>query len=619
MSDWSIKDTRKLYHLAGWSSGCFDINNNGQLVMSAGCEYAEQGLVLSDLAKTLSDNNLNLPILVRFEDILEKRVNALICAFKLASQRHRYQGFHTAVYPIKVNQQRAVVEQIVANGDERVGLEAGSKAELLVVLGASKPGSIIICNGYKDSEYIQLALLGQTLGKQVYIVIEKPNELLRVISQAEEMQIKPLLGVRVRLATIAKGNWQNTGGEKGKFGLTATEVLSLIKTLEKSKLLDCLELLHFHMGSQISDINDINQGLKEAAQYFAELKNLGVPLNVVDVGGGLGVDYEGVRNEHYHSINYHLQDYANNVIKSFKTVCDEQGLSHPAIFTESGRAMTAHHAMLITNVVDTEICKSSVENAGVFGDVLRNERNDDEKLFFAAEEHLKKQQKKFNRHEMRLSERAKWERGWLAFCQQLFSTTKNKKLAEQIQETTADKYFLNLSFFQSIPDVWGLDQVFPILPLQRLNERPEKAVVLQDLTCDSDGRIDCYAHSGGLHKTLPLHQVKHGEQYLIGIFMVGAYQEILGDIHNLFGDTHAVNVRLLPDGGFELKEIEVGDRLAEILRYVHHEPQQLVSCYEKAVAASGLPEKTQQQALNILKNSFDRYSYLETDKERGST
>ena len=377
MSDWSINDTRKLYHLAGWSSGYFDINQKGQLVMSAGCENAECGLVLSDLVQDLADKNLKLPILVRFEDILEQRVNALIDAFKMAGRHYGYQGAHTAIYPIKVNQQRAVIEQIVVDGGERVGLEAGSKAELLVVLGMSKPGSVIICNGYKDREYIQLALLGQMLGKHVYIVIEKPNELLRVIEQAEAMQIKPLLGVRVRLATIAKGNWQNTGGEKGKFGLTATEVLSLIKTLEKNKQLECLKLLHFHMGSQISDINDINRGLKEAAQYFAELKKLGVPLKIVDVGGGLGVDYEGVRSEHYHSINYHLQDYADSVIKSFKIVCDEQGFPHPAIFTESGRAMTAHHAMLITDVVDTENCKTLMKGTTLFADILADEKGDD--------------------------------------------------------------------------------------------------------------------------------------------------------------------------------------------------------------------------------------------------
>ncbi|HID82934.1 MAG TPA: biosynthetic arginine decarboxylase [Chromatiales bacterium] len=617
MSNWSINDARKLYHLAGWSSGYFDINQKGQLVMSAGCNNAEQGLVLSDLAKHLADTDLNLPILIRFEDVLEKRVSAIIDAFKKARQQYGYQGDHTAVYPIKVNQQHAVIEQIVADGGEQIGLEAGSKAELLVVLGMSKPGSVIVCNGYKDREYIQLALLGQVLGKRVYIVIEKPNELLRVIEQAEAMQIKPLLGVRVRLATIAKGNWQNTGGEKGKFGLTATEVLSLIKTLKKNNQLDCLDLLHFHMGSQISDINDTNRGLKEAAQYFAELKNLGVPLNIVDVGGGLGVDYEGVRSEHYHSINYHLQDYAECVIKSFKFVCDEHGVPHPAIFTESGRAMTAHHAMVITDVVDTENRKTLAKVTTLFTDIMENEKNDKDR-FLAAEKRLKKQQEKFNHGKMQLEERAKWEQDWLAFCQQLLETTNNKKLAEQIQEKIADKFFLNLSFFQSIPDVWGLDQVFPVLPLQRLNERPDRLVVLQDLTCDSDGRIDCYAHSGSLHKTLPLHQVRHEEQYLLGIFMVGAYQEILGDMHNLFGDTHAVNVRLLPDGGFELKEIEAGDQLAEILRYVHHEPQQLISRYEKAVAASGLPEKTQQQALKILKISFKRYSYLETDKRGGN-
>ncbi len=619
MSDWSTSETGRLYHLEGWSSGFFAINRQGDLVMTAGCEKPGHGIALPALARRLADEGLHPPVLVRFEDILERRVRAWIDAFANARKQQNYQGGYTAVYPVKVNQQRVVIEQILQDGGEYVGLEAGSKAEFLAVLGLSKPGSVIICNGYKDREYIRLALIGILLNRKVIIVIEKPDELRSVIHAAKSLQVKPRLGVRVRLAAIARGNWQNTGGEKGKFGLTAAEVLALIDTLKKNDLLDCLELLHFHMGSQISGIEDIGRGLTEAAQYFAEIKKLGAPLRTVDVGGGFGVDYEGIRSGHEYSINYRLQDYADRVVQSFCAICAAQDLPHPDILTECGRAMTAHHAMLITDVVDAETRDFSDGNAGCFAPFLKKSGVTDREKYEAAERHLQELQQQFSRHAAGLKERAAWEQQWGAFCRQLMQTTKDSNLADLLREKLADKYFLNLSFFQSIPDVWGLGQIFPVLPLQRLHERPDRSVILQDLTCDSDGRIDTYAHSGALHPVLPLHQLRAGEQYLLGIFLVGAYQEILGDMHNLFGDTHAVNVRCLPGGQYEITETEAGDRIEEILCYVHHAPQQLISRYKKAIVESGLPEKTQRQLLAVLEKSLGHYSYLQTEEARENT
>jgi arginine decarboxylase len=616
MSDWDIEQARQLYHVPGWGNTYFDINADGQMVMCAGRDNVEEGVVLTELARRLRSDGLDMPVLIRFEDILDERIDKLHQSFDAACDKFEFSGRYTAVYPIKVNQQRSVVEHIVERGGVRAGLEAGSKAELLAVIALSRPGSVIICNGYKDREYIHFALLGQLLGKRVYIVIEKPGELDTVLEEAAKLNVTPQLGVRIRLASIAKGNWQNTGGEKGKFGLTATQMLEMLSRLKKEGKSHWLKLLHFHMGSQISDLADIRLVLHEAAHYYTELHRQGMKLEVIDVGGGLGVDYEGIRSEHYYSINYHLQDYADSVVEIFRDVCNANGLKHPDVFTECGRAMTAHHAMLITEVVDSESKPDDESDINLFADLLAaKDKHSAEERLTLGEQRLRQQQRRFSERELDLAERARWERAWTAFCRHVLAQAAGAETISNLQEKLADNYFLNLSFFQSIPDVWGLDQIFPIVPLQRLNEQPDRRAVLQDLTCDSDGRIDWYAQGGRLQKTLPVHAVKADEDYLVGIFMVGAYQEILGDLHNLFGDTHAINVRLLPEGGYHLREIDPGERVDELLRDVHYDPQQMASRYHEMIANSGLPEARRKQLQALSRAVFGSYCYLQHGEE----
>lgn len=624
---WNTDQARATYCLEHWGGGYFDVNDRGHLIARPGRRPDAPAVDLYALARECRDQGLTLPVLVRFTDILHDRVDTLTGAFARARETVGYQGRYTAVYPIKVNQQQSVVAEILGHGGDRVGLEAGSKPELMAVLALSRPGGTIICNGYKDREYIRLALIGKRLGHRVFIVVEKLSELDLVIQESRALGIEPLLGLRVRLASIGAGKWQNTGGEKAKFGLNAAQTLSLVERLRAAGLLECLQLLHCHLGSQIANIRDIQRGMREVARYYAELLSLGVSLNNVDVGGGLGIDYEGTRSRSFCSINYTVQEYANNVVHGLWELCNELGLPHPDIITESGRAMTAHHAMLITNVIDNEeapgtgtITAPDENEPRIILDLWNVLEGLDARSavegYHDAVHWLGEVQSMYLHNVITLEQRARAESLYSAICQRVRTLmnsgrTAHREILDELNEKLADKYFINLSVFQSMPDVWAIDQIFPIVPLHRLDTEPTRRAVLQDLTCDSDGRIDQYVDADGIESTLPVHSYRPGDEYLLGIFLVGAYQEILGDMHNLFGDTDAVNVTLQPDGSHKLSQHERGDTIDELLRYVHFDTDALKRAYHTKLDAAALSDKEREFYRAALEDGLTGYTYLE--------
>lgn len=625
--NWTLEQSRQLYRLAAWSEGYIDCNADGHLVIRPQGAGPGPQVDLTEVAAALVDAGLNWPVLVRCHGILRDRVRRLQQAFRRARQQHSYSGEYSAAYPVKVNQQFSVVSDMVNAGSEPVGLEAGSKSELMAVLGLSPPGGLVICNGYKDREYIRIGLIARQLGQRLYLVIEKRSELELVIEQAAALGIRPLLGVRVRLASIGAGNWQNTGGEKSKFGLNAAQVLALVERLRDSGLLDALQLLHFHLGSQLSDLRAIQTGTREAARFYAELQRLGAPLRVLDVGGGLGVDYEGTGSSSFCSMNYAVQDYADAIISTVKEVCQAAAIAEPEIVSECGRAMTAHHAFLLTHVIDVEPGGGSGagDDSAVDNPQASNRfqalsaaigSGEPEDLYSKARSAYDELIDSYLAGKLGLPERARAEQSYTRFCARLREALVSEcdahaELLEVLNEKLAAKYFINLSVFQSLPDVWGLDQVFPIVPVSRLDQEPDQRAILYDLTCDSDGHIEYYVDGGGIEKSLPVHPAGDGRDYLLGIFLVGAYQEILGDMHNLFGDTDAVNLEINADGSFRLDQAEHGDRVDELLRLVHFDPNRLRAVYRQRVQAAGLGAQQSRQYLAELEAGLSGYSYLE--------
>ncbi len=602
---WSIRQAIQTYAINFWGEGYFSINAKGNVSVKPDSKLDIE-LDLLEIAQSLEAKQLSFPVLVRFTDILQDRVNRLNQAFQEACAHYAYQGKYTPVYPIKVNQQRKVVEGILSA--QNIGLEAGSKPELLATMALSNQG-VVICNGYKDRAYIRYGLIGLKLGLQLFLVIEKPVELDLIIEEAQRLQIKPQLGVRVRLASISAGKWQNTGGEKSKFGLHANELLLLINKLKKADMLGCLQLMHFHMGSQIANIHDIKVALREAGQFYVELYKLGAPIKVVDAGGGLGVDYDGSRSRRDSSINYSMEEYAHNIVRCFADICAEQQLPHPDIITESGRALTAHHAVLITNVTDIE----SVYSNPSYPDQLGEDINLVE-YYHDLQFDLKTAQDKFAQGKLALNDLAEIENAYALKCQQVKPrlNPQNQNEAEilkELDEKLADKIFCNFSLFQSLPDIWGIDQIFPIMPIHRLNEEPTRRAVIQDLTCDSDGRIDQYVDGVNIEKTLPIHELNDNKPYLIGFFMVGAYQEILGDMHNLFGDTHSINIEL-DDNGYHFYDLHEGEDVSDLLDYVHISSEDLKAAYQKKLAASPLSAQEQQAYGQELSDGLASYTYL---------
>jgi arginine decarboxylase len=603
---WSTEQSAQTYAIENWGDGYFSINASGHVCVKPSSDKDIE-LDLYEIAQSLNDKNLSLPVLVRFTDILKDRVKRLSCAFQKACANNDYQGKYTPVYPIKVNQQRQVVEGILAS--DNVGLEAGSKPELLAIMALSNQG-VVVCNGYKDRAYIRLALIGLKMGLNLYLVIEKPLELELIIEEAARLNIKPQLGLRVRLSSISAGKWQNSGGEKSKFGLHAYEVLQLIERLKQSDLLDTLKLMHFHMGSQIANIHDIKIALKEAGQFYVELHRLGAQIKVVDAGGGLGVDYDGSRSRRESSINYSLDEYAQNIVRSFAELCAEKQIPQPDIITESGRALTAHHAVLITNVTDIESVYTNNTELLALPDVHNPVEHYHDAHFALSEARAR-----FTQDKLSIIELAKAENSYALICQQIKNqlnpnTQSEATILQELNEKLADKVFCNFSLFQSMPDIWGIDQIFPIMPIHRLDEQPMRRAVIQDLTCDSDGRIDQYIDGQNIEKTLPVHALDKKLPYLIGFFMVGAYQEILGDMHNLFGDTHSINIEL-DDKGYHFYDLQEGEHVSDLLDYVHISSEELKFAYRYKLAKSNLSEQQQQDYEQELIAGLTSYTYLE--------
>jgi len=627
MNDWSLEQALTTYNVSHWGQGYIDINNKGHVVVTPDPNKPDAVVDLHELSKALVEAGLSLPVLVRFNDILRDRVASLYQAFDTAMNSYDYSAGYTAVYPVKVNQQHSVITEILG-GHDGVGLEAGSKPELMAVLAESHDHGVIICNGYKDREYIRLALMGQALGHRVYIVIEKLSELEHVIREAHDLGISPCLGVRVRLASIGAGKWQNTGGDKSKFGLQAGELLDMLNSLEEHDMLDSLELLHFHMGSQISNIKDIRKGMREACRYYAELHEQGAEIRCIDVGGGLGVDYEGTRSRSECSSNYNVQEYADEIVQAVSRICAQEKLPPPEIITEAGRAMTAHHAMLISNVIEVERAagESGVDtpyddDPQILHDMYLalsdiNERSVIE-IYHDMLHYLQEVQEKYIEGALDLQHRAMAEQLFARAGRQVRDMLKpevktHRVILDALNEKFADKYFCNFSLFQSMPDAWAIQQVFPIMPLNRLHEYPGRRAVLQDLTCDSDGRIDLYVDSEGIESSLPLHDINDADDYLVGMFLLGAYQEILGDMHNLFGDTDSVNIKINADGGYDLLADEQGDAVEDVLRYVHFDAEELLDKYRQKIRVAGLSPEMSESILSELEAGLRGYTYFES-------
>lgn len=622
----SIEDARHTYSVPHWSEGYFDVGPRGTMLVRP---RGEDGPAL-DLAEVVSAaraRGSRLPLLVRFADILNDRRARLQAAFARAMDEWDYPGGYTSIYPIKVNQQRNVAGELAANGGEGFGLEAGSKPELMAVLALARRGSVVICNGYKDREYIRLALIGRRLGLEIFIVVEKPSELRYVIEEAAALGVEPLLGVRMRLKSLGAGKWQNSGGDKAKFGLTPRQLLTLIDELKSAGLSHTLKLLHFHMGSQMSNVRDIARGMREAVRYFVELSQLGLPIRYMDVGGGLGVDYEGTRSRSDCSINYGLDQYASSVVGALAEACAANGLTAPHVLTESGRALTAHHAVLVVNVSEVEQAPAGSVPAEREDEpaVLRRlrevhaeiGRRPATELYHEAQYHLSEGQSLYALGQLSLADRAQLDDLYYvivnAVREQLKSDERShRQVLDELNETLVDKYFVNFSVFESAPDIWAIDQVFPIVPIAQLDRRPERRGVIADLTCDSDGRIDRYVDADGIDVSLPLHAVEHGQPYLLGLFMVGAYQETLGDIHNLFGDTDAVNVRLTADG-YAFSHLRRGDTTDLMLDYVGYDLGELRAAYRDKIAAAGLSGAPAEAIEAALEAGLTGYTYLAED------
>lgn len=624
MKTWTPEQARRAYAIPNWSEGYVDVAASGQLqIRPLGIEGP--ALNLADLVAEAQKQGLRLPILLRFPEILRHRVQSLSAAFAEARAYYHYGGQYNPVFPIKTNQQQTVVKSLI--GASNAGLEVGSKPELIAGIAMSKPGGLLICNGYKDAEYIRLALIGRRLGLRVIVIIEMPGELAIVEREAKRMALSVELGIRLRLAATGSGKWQQSGGERAKFGLSAGQILHLVQDMKARGRLDWLRMLHFHMGSQISNLRDIQAGMREAGRFLVELRALGAPIETVDIGGGLGVDYEGSRSRSFCSTNYSLSQYAATIVHALHDLCTEHDLPAPNIISESGRALSAHHAVLIAPISDTESIPNLNNALGAAGDeshMLLNgmrqlfeevREREAEECFLDAAFYLEEGQNRFLYGDLNLSQRARLEQLYFALLRQIHQRLdpqrkRHRQLAEELEHRLSDKYYVNISIFQSLPDIWALDQVFPIVPLTRLNEEPRRRAVLEDLTCDSDGRIGRYVDQNGLEKTLRVHDTHEGEEYLLGFFLVGAYQETLGDIHNLFGDTDSADAWIDNDR-YALKNPRHGDTARALLEYVGYNAAELLRAYRAKIKAADLPREQMDMMEAALQAGLEGYTYLE--------
>jgi arginine decarboxylase len=630
LTKWKIQDALETYGVRNWGKEYFGINQAGHVTVHPN-KRPEQAIDLKELVDQLQLRGIQLPILLRFTDILRHRVGEIHDAFKNAMQEFGFQGGYCCVYPIKVNQQRHVVEEILDFGKRyNFGLEAGSKPELLAVLamtnGMETP---IICNGFKDDEFIQMTILARKIGKQVIPVVEKFTELEAICKYAAEMKVRPVIGVRVKLATRGAGRWRTSAGFRSKFGLTLTEVIEALEYLKERGMADCLQLVHFHLGSQITNIRNVKNALNEVARIYVELHRVGAGVRFLDVGGGLGIDYDGSQTDFESSVNYTLQEYANDVVFRIKSVCDESGVPHPIIISESGRAVVAYHSVLVFDVlgvsnfdryqapadVPADAPQPLTELFGIHRDLSKKNCVES---YHDAVQAVDDAMSMFNLGSLSIEDRAMVERLFWAVCNKLLRIVSEMEYVPEelggLQALLSDTYFCNFSVFQSMPDSWAVKQLFPIMPIHRLTEPPVRRAVLGDITCDSDGKIDQFIDLRDVRNTLELHPF-NGQPYVLGAFLLGAYQEILGDLHNLFGDTNAVHVSLEDDGQVNLDAVIKGDTVREVLNYVQYSADELTARMrkdvERAVRAGLISLEESRQLLRFYESGLEGYTYLE--------
>ena len=630
MRKWSIDDSAELYNINGWGLNYFSINEKGHVTVTP--RAGGPAIDLKELMEELQVRDVSAPVLLRFPDILDNRIEKISNCFEMAAKEYGYTGKNFLIYPIKVNQMRPVVEEIVSHGNKyNIGLEAGSKPELHAVLSIDiDDDAMIICNGYKDESYIELALLAQKMGRNIYIVVEKLNELRTIAAISKRLKVRPNIGIRIKLASSGSGKWEESGGDVSKFGVNSSELLEALDILEKNKLADCLKLIHFHIGSQVTNIRRIKTALKEASQFFVQLRGMGYDIQFVDIGGGLGVDYDGTRSATSgNSMNYSIQEYVNDAVSSLVDACEKNGLPQPNIITESGRSLTAHHSVLVFEVLastslpafdeEEEIADDAHELVKELYDLWDNLNQP--RLLESWHDAVQIREDAlglFNLGLIDLRTRAQVERLFWSVAREVHGMAMNMKHAPEelrkIAKMLPDKYFCNFSLFQSLPDAWAIDQLFPIIPLSRLNEQPTRAATIQDITCDSDGKIANFVSPRNLSYSLPVHELKDKEPYYLGVFLVGAYQEILGDLHNLFGDTNAVHIKVRGDEYVVDKVIE-GETVADVLEYVQFNPKRMARTVEVWVMSSvkkgTISAEEGREFLSNYRSGLYGYTYLE--------
>jgi arginine decarboxylase len=632
MRKWRIEDSAELYNITGWGLKYFSINEKGHVAVTPreGCASVD----IKDVLDELQVRDIAAPVLLRFPDILDNRVEKISKCFRQAADEYGYEAKNFIIYPIKVNQMRQVVEEIVSHGKKfNIGLEAGSKPELHAVLATNiAENALIICNGYKDNEYIELALLAQKMGRNIYLVVEKLNELQAIAEVSKRLGITPNVGIRIKLSSSGSGKWEESGGDQSKFGLNSSELLTALDFLERNKMTECLKLIHFHIGSQITKIRRIKNALREATQFYVQLSKLGYNIDFIDIGGGLGVDYDGTRSSSSESsMNYSIQEYANDSVSALVDACVKNDLKQPNIITESGRSLTAHHSVLVFEALATTSLPEWNDREEVSEDdheLLRElydiyDKLNQPRLFESWHDALQIREEAldlFSLGMLDLRTRAQIEKLFWSIAREVGDIANTLKHApdelRKISKMLPDKYFCNFSLFQSLPDSWAIDQVFPIMPIAYLDEKPTRTATLQDITCDSDGKIANFISAHGNSNSLPVHALRDKEPYYIGVFLVGAYQEILGDMHNLFGDTNAVHISVYKDR-YEIDQVIYGETVDEVLDYVQYNPKRLVRNVETWVTSSmksgKITPEEGRQFLSKYRSGLYGYTYLEKD------
>ncbi|MGL5682535.1 MAG: biosynthetic arginine decarboxylase [Marinifilaceae bacterium] len=632
MRKWSVEDSAELYNINGWGLNYFSVNDKGHVSVTP--KVGGPSVDLHELMEELQVRDVAAPLLLRFPDILDNRIEKISNCFQTAAKEYGYTAKNYIIYPIKVNQMRPVVEEIVSHGNKyNIGLEAGSKPELHAILSIDiDEDAMIICNGYKDESYIELALLAQKMGRRIFLVVEKLKELRTIATLSKKLKIRPNVGIRIKLASSGSGKWEESGGDVSKFGLNSSELLEALDLLEKNKMADCLKLIHFHIGSQVTNIRRIKTALKEASQFYVQLQKMGHDIDFVDIGGGLGVDYDGTRSStSANSMNYTIQEYVNDAVSSIVDACEKNELKQPNIITESGRSLTAHHSILIFEAVASTSLPQFNEKEEIGEDA-----HELVKELYSIWDNLNQPRMLESWHDstqiredalglfnlglIDLNTRAQIERLFWSIAREVYAMAEDTKHApdelKKIAKMLPDKYFCNFSLFQSLPDSWAIDQIFPIIPISRLNEQPTKSATIQDITCDSDGKIDNFISTRNFSYHLPVHELSSKEPYYLGVFLVGAYQEILGDLHNLFGDTNAVHIKMKGDT-YVIDKIIEGETVADVLEYVQFNPKRMARSVEiwatTSVKKGIISPEEGREFLSNYRSGLYGYTYLEQD------